>query len=261
MSAPEETTTDAEAAPTDPAPAPAPTPRALARKAERDALRARSRLEKAEASEQRAAAMSAEIATLRELAAKLQSDDPFVRAEAARVDVEALAKHLIESDTPEARFKKVIAEERAAEETKRTEQHRAHARAVQETEEAGFVHEAGGNALIKALLHADDEDGEPVLTRNELLAQGYRVAAKIKSEIAAKGERREITNQEILARLESKYRKRFAVQAAPEQAPAKPAAKPVNGAAGARNAGAPKAAPTTSHGIRARLAELMEIDA
>lgn len=262
----EMTTADADAvAPTDPAPAPdapaeppAPTPRALARKAERDALKARSRLQKAEEAEARAAAMSAEIATLRELAAKLQSDDPFVRAEAARVDVEALAKHLIESDTPEARVKKVIAEERATEEAMRVEQQRAHARSMQESEEAGFVRDAGGNALIKALLAADDDDGEPVLSRTELLAQGYRVAAKVKSELVAKGERREITNQEILARLESRYRQRLAVQAAPEQAPAKPAAKPVNGAAGARNAGAPRAAPRTTHEIRARLAELME---
>lgn len=256
---------DMETAPTDPAPAPdapaeppAPAPRALARKAERDALKARSRLEKAEAAEARAKAMHDEVQSLRGLLEKLQSDDPFVRAEAARVDVEALARHQIENDTPEARTKKLVAEQLAAEEAKRAEAHSQRVRAHQEQSEQDFVREASSNATIKALLEADAEDGEPLVSRTELIAQAYRVAVKLNSDLASKGAGRPCTNAEIVAALESKYRKRFAVQAAPEPAPGKPASKPVNGAAGARNAAAPKAPPRTPQEIRARLAELME---
>lgn len=243
-----EPTETTDAAPAEPG---APKPRALARKAERDALRARDRLAKAEAAEQRASAMMAEVAELRALAQKLQSDDPFQRAEAARVDVSELARRAAEEATPEAATKKIV-EERLREQEQR------HARAQQETREREFVSEAGRSELLGALLKADDDDGEPVLTRHELLAQGYRVAAKLNASLAAQGAGRPCTNAEIFAALESKYRKRFAVQAAPEQAPAKPAAaKPVNGAAGARNAAGPKIAPRTKQEIAARLAELM----
>ena len=237
----------ADAAPEEPA---APKPRALARKAERDALRARDRLAKAEAAEQRASAMMAEVAQLRALAEKLQSDDPFQRAEAARVDVSELARRAAEEATPEAATKKIV-------EDRLREQEQRHARAQQESRERDFVSEAGRSELLGALLKSDDDDGEPVLTRHELLAQGYRVAAKLNASLAAQGAGRPCTNQEIFAALESKYRKRFAVQAAPEQAPVKPAAKPVNGAASARNSAGPKIAPRTKQEIAARLAELM----
>lgn len=243
-----------EAAPETPAEPPAPRQRALARKAERDAINAKKRLAAAEAKEAELSAKLERLAQLEAYTESLRSADPLERARLADIDIAALSKATLEADTPEARQRAIVEEELAKRERQAEEHRSAQMRAHQAQQESEFTDEGKRHAVIGALLKADDDDGEPLLTERELLAQGYRMAARINAKLKADGQRRAASNQEILDAIGAKYSRRFAPT---ERAPEKPAvAKPVNGSATAAR-GASRPAPRTLQEMNARFRELM----
>jgi len=247
-----EAVTEAEAAPEAEAEA-APRPRAMARKAERDAINARKRLAAAEAKEAALADKLSRLEQLESFAESLRSASPLERARLAEIDIGEVARLTLESDSPEARQRAIVAEELAARE-KRAEEQRSHAmRARQEATEADFAREAERHAVVRALLAADDDDGEPLLSSRELLAQGYRLAARINARLAAEGSHRVASNTEILDAIGAKYTRRFA---RPESASVPTRTKPVSGSVVASR-GATRPAPRTMHEINARMMELM----
>lgn len=209
--------------------------RVMMRRQQKDLRRAQRERESATAALAEAKALREAVAADLEIVKRFrEAPDEISRARALGLDLSRLAEQAVAEDTPEHRAALAARRELEAYEQRQREAAAAQSQARREHAEADFVREATRNETIGALLRAEDGDGEPLLSRSELLAQARRLGEAIqRKRLADTGDGR-VSDAEIIEALSARYAKRFASPSSTPAASGKPPIKPLSSAVSAR---------------------------